>query len=314
VIGDATVNGTIKVYNENLTLVNSFEAHANIINRIKQLPNGYVASVSSDWKAKVWDTTVNTNWILIQTYTGHANKVWDLEYINEDMIVTGSQDQKIKIWAICSGTTIMTINPGTIVCNLKMLSNGYYLAAGLNSKNINIYNINDGSLISILKGHTGATYDFVLLDKSDELFASSSGDLTVRIWNLTTYSNKFNLTGHTSQVVGLKQITTDILASGSWDTRIKLWNFTDGTLIGTLTGHSGAIWYSIDILNDDEQTTLVSGSTDKTIKFWNINTGLVLKSINTGLKINTLIVLNRFLVLNTSCKFFNYIINNTTEM
>ena len=108
--------------------------------------------------------------------------------------------------------------------------------------------------------------------------ASSSNDNTVRIWNLTTNTCKFILTGHTYGVFGLKQITPNILASGSWDTTIKLWDITSGHLIRTLTGHTDYIQWSVDLLNSQ---TLVSGSGDESIKLWNWSTGECLSTIQT---------------------------------
>ena len=54
-----------------------------MIVRIKQLPNGYVATCSADSKAKIWDVLSNgTNWALIRTHSGHSNNVYAVEYIN----------------------------------------------------------------------------------------------------------------------------------------------------------------------------------------------------------------------------------------
>jgi WD40 repeat protein len=100
---------------------------------------------------------------------------------------------------------------------LKLLNNRIHLTAGLLSGDINIYNINDGSLVSSLKGHTWNVNDLVQI--SDE-FLASSGDASVRIWNLTANATKFILRGHGSNVNGLKQISFDIGASGSNDNNI----------------------------------------------------------------------------------------------
>ncbi len=113
---------------------------------------------------------------------------------------------------------------------------------------------------------------------SADLLASSSDDRTARIWNLTTNTCKFTLTGHTGFVHGLKQITSSILASGSFDSTIKLWDITSGQLIRTLTGHTSFIYYSVDLLNSQ---TLVSGSFDGTINLWNWSTGDCLSTIKT---------------------------------
>ncbi len=280
------------MYNEWFALINSFQAHTNQVHRIKQSPfnSNYVATCSWDKTVKIWDMTTscwNTNWPLIRTYTNHTDLVLGLEWINLDTIASGSNDDTIKIWSMVSGETSKIINTGLDVRSLKLLSNGFYLACGLFNGNINIYDINNGDLISTLRGHTNWVDDLIQI--SDDLLASSSADTTVRIWNLTTYTCKFSLTGHNSTVYGLKLISSDLLASGSWDSTIKLWNITNGQLIGTLTGHGGIIKWSIDKLRDSQ--ALVSGSLDQTIKFWNRTTGQCLNTFNTGLQIQTLVVL-----------------------
>jgi WD40 repeat protein len=119
-------------------------------------------------------------------------------------------------------------------------------------------------------------YSIRIQISADLLASSGGGDKTVRIWNLTTNTCKFILTGHTNSVYGLKQITSSILASGSYDRTIKLWDITSGQLIKTLTGHTGYIRRSVDLLNSQ---TLVSGSGDETIKLWIWSTGECLSTI-----------------------------------
>jgi WD40 repeat protein len=262
VIGDHW--GLIQIYNQN-HLVNSFKAHFNAICRIKQSPfnTNYVATCSWDATAKIWNVSSSFNWTLITTYSQHSSPVGALEWLDNDTLASGGySDKTIKLWSLTTGQTKRTIQTNEYVYSLKLLNTNIHLAAGL-YKDINIYNINDGNLVSSLKGHTSWVYDLVQI--SNELLASSSNDKTVRIWNLTTNTCKFILTGHTSYVFGLKQITPNILASGSSDTTIKLWDITSGQLIRTLMGHTNGINWSIDLLNSQ---TLVSGSWDQTIR-WN---------------------------------------------
>jgi WD40 repeat protein len=275
-IGD--FNGQIKIYNQN-SLVNSFQAHSNYITRIKQSPfnTNYVATCSEDRTVKIWNVSSSFNWTLITAYSQHSSTVFALEWLDNDTLASsGTSDRTIRLWSMTTGQTKRTIQTNENVASLTMLNTNIHLAAGLWNGDINIYNINDGSLVSSLKGHTSWVMDLVQI--SGDLLASSSGDETVRIWNLTTNTCKFTLTGHTHYVYGLKQITPNILASGSRDTTIKLWDTTTGQLIRTLTGHTGCIWYSVDLLNSQ---ILVSGSGDETIKLWNWSTGECLSTIQT---------------------------------
>jgi WD40 repeat protein len=291
VIGDS--KGQIKIFNtSSLSLVNSFKAHSSEIWRIKQSPfkTNYVATCSIDETVKIWNVSSSFNWTLITTYSQHSSYVYALEWLDNDTLASGSTDKTIKLWSMATGQTKRTIQTNKWVLSLKLLNTNIHLAAGLESGDIHIYNINDGNLVSSLKGHTSDVYDLVQL--SDDLLASSSLDKTVRIWNLTTNTCKFILTGHTTYgVVVLKQITPSILASGSGDRTIKLWDITSGQLIRTLTGHTDWIWWSVDLLNNGQ--TLVSGSSDQTIKLWNWSTGECFSTIKTpDSSIKSLAVIN----------------------
>jgi WD40 repeat protein len=295
VIGDW--NGQIKIYNSSsLSLVNSFQAHSRWIYRIIQSPfntnTNYVATCSFDRTVKIWIVSSSFDWTLITTYSNHSSLVNALGWLNKDTLASaGYADGTIQIWSLTTGQTKRTIQTNGYIDSLKMLNTNIHLAAGLGYPgpyDINIYNINDGNLVSSLKGHTSIVFGLVQI--SADLLASSSDDRTVRIWNLTTNTSKFILTGHTDGVFGLKQITSSILASGSGDATIKLWNITSGQLIRTLTGHTGWIYRSVDLFNSQ---ILVSGSYDQTIKLWNWSTGECLSTIQTqGSSIYSLAVID----------------------
>jgi WD40 repeat protein len=281
-----------------LSLLNSFKAHSDRITRIKQSPfntntnTNYVATCSEDRKVKIWNVSSSFDWTLITTYSQNSSRVYGLEWLDNDTLASGgASDYTIKLWSPTTGQTKRTIRTiGQDVYSLKLLNTNIHLAAGLQYGDINIYNINDGNLVSSLKGHRNLVRDLVQL--SADLLASSSGyiDKTVRIWDLTTNTCKFILSGHTHWVFGLKQITPNILASGSEDKTIKLWDIATGQLIRTLTGHTGEIRRSVDLLNSQ---TLVSGSLDQTIKLWNWSTGECFSTTQTpGSCIESLAVIN----------------------
>jgi WD40 repeat protein len=295
-IVDYTNNGILQVYNENLTLRASFKAHSAFINRIKQSPfnnkTNYVATCANDNTVKIWDPSNNSNWTLIQTYRNHTGSVYGLEYINEDTVISGGFDQTIQIWTISTGRTIKKINTPALVYAIQILSSdGFYMAVGLNNSIIYIYSVNTGSLYTTLQGHTNYVTDLVLISNNQTL-ASSSRDNTIRIWDLGTNTCQFVLRGHSNYVYGLKLISCNILASGSWDDSLRLWDLNSGKEIRKFTNHTGDIYFSIDLLNNNEEV-LVSGSDDKTIILWNWNTGELLKKTDTSLRIKALAVLKR---------------------
>jgi WD40 repeat protein len=294
------------VFNNNgstVYLINSFKAHNDSIIRIKPSPfnDTFVATCSLDFTVKIWDVSNSSHWTMIQTYTNHTNQVFGLEFINEGSMASGSNDNTIRIWSICTGLTNRTFHTGHTIRSLQLLSNGYHLASGLSNGRINIYNINTGSLIVILAGHTSHINDLVLI--GDDLLASSSDDCKIGIWNLTSNNSSFFLTGHNQTIYGLRRVSSSILASGSGDETIKLWNVTNGALIRTLSGHTSGIYRSVDVINYDKRL-LISGSTDSSIKVWDVNTGNCLFTFSTMLQIKSLAVLNLPLTSTSNLLFF----------
>ncbi len=100
-----------------------------------------------------------------------------MEWLEKDNLASGSSDKTIKLWSMATGQTKRTIQTNQNVWSLKLLNNNIHLAAGLENGDINIYNINDGNLVSSLKGHSSYVWDLVQI--SDDLLASSSYDRKV---------------------------------------------------------------------------------------------------------------------------------------
>jgi WD40 repeat protein len=270
-------------------------AHSKRILRIKQLPNGYVATCAYDYKVKIWNTST---WNSTLTYEAHtANYVYALEYINSDLMASGDADGTVNIWNISTGETIYAFKLGSGVQALQLLSDNLNLAIGLSSGMIDIYDLSNANLIVNLTGHKWSVEDLITINT--DLLASSSRDQTIKIWNLTTNKLKFTLKGHANNVYRLKLVSSEIIASGSDDNTIKLWNITSGLLVRTLSGHAGSILMSVDLLSLE---ILVSGSEDLTIKLWNTSTSECLQTVNTSFVIHTLAVLNSSLTATNTCK------------
>jgi len=294
IIGDRS--GQISIYNlSSLSLIRSFQAHSSDIEQIKPSPftntSNFVATCSFN-EVKVWDSA--SNWSLIRTYSQHVTTVLALDWVDADTLAScGYTNEPIRIWSVSTGQTRreITTNFG-YVYTVKLLSNGIHLAAGgFNPYDVRIFNINDGSLVATLKGHTSYVLD--LAQVGDGLLASASEDRTVRIWNLTTKnSTKFTLQGHTYGVYALKQINSQILATASFDSTLKLWNITSGQEMRTLRNHTGGILRSLDLVeNNNSNGGLVSGGYgDKSIKVWSSMTGECLQTIQTNSTILSLAV------------------------
>ncbi|MBE9008546.1 trypsin-like peptidase domain-containing protein [Fortiea sp. LEGE XX443] len=145
----------------------------------------------------------------------------------------------------------------------------FYLAKTLtgHSTKVNQYGNREGRVNSVAISPDGRT------------LASSSGDATIKIWNLTTGQEIRTLNAHSDSLLfNSVAISPDgrTLAGGSVLGTIKIWNIATGQEIFTFKGYSvlnGSVAFSPD------GRTLASSSTDNTIKIWNLVTGQEIRTL-----------------------------------
>ena len=109
--------------------------------------------------------------------------------------------------------------------------------------------------------------------------ASSSSDLSVKLWDFTNQSDIKcirTLVGHDHSVTGVlflgpsPVMTSPLLASCSRDNSIKFWELESGYCVKTLVGHGD--WVRKLAVNADA-TLLASCSSDQTIVLWALPNG-----------------------------------------
>ncbi len=133
------------------------------------------------------------------------------------------------------------------------------------------------------KGHKDVINSVTLHD-SEPIFATGSGDSTIRLYDYELKETVKVLKGHTHSVNSVT-FAANILVSGSSDMQIKLWrssnktnetDFSNFTCYKSLIGHEHAVSKVFNILETD---ITVSCSRDKTLKFWDRSTGYCRRTI-----------------------------------
>ncbi len=134
------------------------------------------------------------------------------------------------------------------------------------------------------KGHKDVI-NSVSIHPTEPVFASGSGDSTIRIYDYELQDQITILKGHTHSVNTISW-EKETLVSGSSDMTLKLWksanktnehDFAEFYCAKTLIGHEHSVSF---VYNIEETDITVSCSRDKTIRFWDRNTAYCRRTIS----------------------------------
>lgn len=246
-------------------------------------------------------------------------------------LLTGSQDKTVKRW----DTTKLKYNPSatepqpgaralfTRVAHEKDINaidvspTAPLFASASQDRTIKVWSIEDGSVTGILRGHKRGVWSIrfspsgapplALEDGGSSgsrgLLVSGSGDRTVKVWSLSTYTCLQTFEGHSNsvlKVLWLPPTTTPSdsdpssdtrqpqqyrIASASSDTLVKIWSPYSSTdsdhLLTTLDNHTDRVWaLAAPNSHHDHRASastrrpqiypypLISGAADATLTFW----------------------------------------------
>jgi hypothetical protein len=142
------------------------------------LPDGRLASGSSDETIRLWDVTTGAETARLE---GHTDWVQALCLLPDGRLVSGSGDNTIRLWDVATGAEAARLEGHTNwVQALCPLPDGR-LATGSSDSTIRLWNVATSAEIARLKGHTDWVTALCLLP--DGRLSSGSVDRTIRFWD-----------------------------------------------------------------------------------------------------------------------------------
>lgn len=202
----------------------TLKGHSGEVNGIAALPNGNLASGSTDRTIKIWNT--ETGKCLQTLIDGHNLNIGSIISL-EDGYIAASSIGKIKIWNVSTGQKVDTWSGNSHrVYSMTLMNQMGYFATGLEDGTIKIWN-RKGINIKTLTGHTKSVINLVSF--RDGYLASTSYDHTVRIWNIN--QPKFKpLVIEVSTPRGLAYMSSGFLIIGKRNGEIEIWKIFTGKL------------------------------------------------------------------------------------
>jgi WD40 repeat protein len=259
-IVSGSVDGAIKLWRPDGSILRTIAAHPATIRAIKFRPDGQqFISVGDDQTIRVWTPEGR----LLKTIASKIPNIWGLSFSRDSsLFAIAGTSNAIKLWNQ-NGQLIRTIETQSIgIRAIAFSSDGQSIASANVDNTVKIWSI-DGEQQLTLSGHEAPVYS-VAFSPDDQLIVSGSADSKIKLWDRSGRLLK-TLEGHDSIVKEIR-FSTDgqRFASASLDKTVKLWN-RSGTLLRTLRGQDAAIW---GLAIHPDGNTIASAGADNRLILW----------------------------------------------
>lgn len=194
----------------------SFQAHNATILSLCKINEEIFASAGADKNINFF----NLEGEKLKSIEAHQDWIWNIMKLNKNTLVSCSEDKTIKIWDLNGYVCTHVLNDNYPVYSLVTDNN--ILFSGNYNGEINIFDINDFSVIKSFKAHQGIIKTIILFDS---YLISGGEDNLIKIWNLKTVKclKEYN---HDNFVQSIIKINDNQILSASYDGKIKLWNLS----------------------------------------------------------------------------------------
>lgn len=232
----------------------ALQGHSDAINALCVLPDGQLASASSDCTIRIWDTASSGR--CERVLCGHSLEVWALCVLHDGLLV--------RTFQRVPGCPHMPVN-------LHHLQRVPCQASGSFDTSIRLWDTSAGQTRLQLLGHSG--WVRAVCEVQPDRLASSSDDRTIRIWDTMAgtcvsvlKSSKVHDSGPGH--VALCMLHNGLLASGSGDHRLWLWNVEAASCVRVIEDPS-IYSYALCVLGDG---MVVTGSREGALSVWDPTT------------------------------------------
>ena len=241
-----------------------------------------VSGSRSDQEVRLWDVATGA-----RKNTLPINYVRSVAYSPDGTtIATVDWDSTVALWDVATGTRKNTLPIKAMSAIFHVFSMAYspdgttiatggWDGTGGSDSTVALWDVATATLIRTLTVKQTSQISSIIFspDGSTLAIGGREGDnAALTLWDVTTGTRKYTLTGHTSSVYSVA-FSPDgaTLASASWDKTVRLWDVSTGTFRNMLLNGSPVL----SVAFSPDGATIATTNRDKTVRLWDVSTNTI---------------------------------------
>ncbi|KAF2195081.1 WD40 repeat-like protein [Zopfia rhizophila CBS 207.26] len=250
------------------------ESHTNALHCLK-VTTKYVISGSADRSIRIWDKKART--LALPPLVGHSGTVVALDVSKLlALLFSGDSNGEVIIWDFETGDMVQRFEKAHSDTVLDLAFKGGYLVTAGRDKSIKVWRFRESGefeLKHLLLGHEMPVLHVQIWGDGTRA-VSTSGDRTLRVWDLGSGECVRRIDGVAKAIVGFRFFETGggtCLVAACTDHRIRIYNFEDGRKVASLEGHENVVRAVKMVESGNGQGRsrwIISASYDGTVRVW----------------------------------------------
>lgn len=216
---------------------------------------------------------------------GHSGPVTALHVVQDaygkELLASASGDTSVRLWDPNAGETWMVFTgvDATVTAIVSLVdAQGRRLLAAAAGRDIHVWDLADGSSVTVLSAHSDAVLCLAAVDGPSPLLVSAGKDRVLRLWDTEDWSHSVTR-GHLGSVaalaVGRLPDGGRFLLSAGADCVLRRWTLpsslsprSGATIDGVMYGHTGPVHALAVAKTSGGRYLAVSGGGDGTVRVW----------------------------------------------
>jgi serine/threonine protein kinase len=230
-----------------------------------------LATGSDDASLRLWDAATGEG---LATLTGHDGVVFTVNFAHSgEFLVSGSGDGSIRVWDVRYRKELATLRQENVNGSVRRVAispDDRTIAAGRNTPNVEIWDLDTRTPKKALPGHNG-TILAIAFATDGKTLATGDARGNIRFWDPATGAERAGFSGDR---LGLRALAFSpdrqtLASAGTNDKDVKLWKVETREKTAILSGGPEADLLCVAFSRDG--SLLAAGRRDGSVTIWDVH-------------------------------------------